>query len=70
MKYLTIGQFMGSDASIDEDNGLLKIGSDRAPFSVNKGNIWPYLKVLGPVGILLTLMIKEVEYWRVSILII
>ena len=38
---------MGIDASIDEDNGLLKIGSDQGPFSVKKGNIWSYLKSPG-----------------------
>ena len=38
---------MGSNVLIDEDNGLMKIGSNRAPFSVKKGNIWPYLKVTG-----------------------
>ena len=40
-----IGQFMGSDVSID--NGLLKIGSNQAPFSVKEGKIWPYLKIPG-----------------------
>lgn len=62
---------MGSNVLIDEDNGLMKIGSKRAPFSVKKGNIiyGLILKLLDHVGILLTLMIKEQGYWRVSTLI-
>ena len=36
---------MGSDASID--NGLMKISSNRAPFSVKEGKIWPYMKIKG-----------------------
>ena len=36
---------MGSDVSID--NGLMKVGSNRAPFSVKEKKIWPYLKIPG-----------------------
>ena len=36
---------MGSDVSID--NGLMKIGSNRAPFNVKEEKIWPYLEIPG-----------------------
>lgn len=33
---------MGPDVKIDKNNGLIRIGK-MAPFSVRKGEIWPYL---------------------------
>lgn len=42
-----IGQFMGTNVTIDEDGGLMKIGDHQAPFSVKKGEIWSYLNMPG-----------------------
>ena len=33
---------MGPDVTIDKSNGLIRIGN-MAPFSVRRGDIWPYL---------------------------
>ena len=38
---------MGVKVLIDENAGLMKIGDRQAPFSVKKGEIWPYLKTPG-----------------------
>ena len=38
---------MSRDITIDEDNGLMRIGSIRVPFSVKKRMIWPYLRING-----------------------
>ena len=42
-----VGQFMGSKVEIDEQAGLMKVGNRQVPFSVKKGEIWPYLKIPG-----------------------
>ena len=38
---------MGSDVSVDQEDGIMKISHDRVPFTVKKGEIWPYLNTPG-----------------------
>ena len=38
---------MGADVITDQDAGIIKIGKDRAPFSIKLGKIWPYLNIPG-----------------------
>ena len=40
---------MGSDASVDLDAepAIMKINYDRVPFTVKRGEIWPYLNIPG-----------------------
>ena len=45
--YFSTGQFMGSKVQIDEQAGLMSVHDYRAPFSVKKGEMWPYLNIAG-----------------------
>ena len=38
---------MGSEVSVDEETGIMKIRNNRVPFTVKRGEIWPYLNVAG-----------------------
>ena len=44
---LCTGQFMGSDVSLDREAGIIKINNHRDPFTVKRGEIWPYLNITG-----------------------
>ena len=38
---------MGNNPLVDQEAGLIQTSHDRMPFAVKKGEIWPYLKILG-----------------------
>ena len=38
---------MGGKVQIDEQAGLMKVHDHQAPFAVKRGEMWPYLNIVG-----------------------